>query len=202
MIVGPSAIGKSTLMNEVVQQHSEFGRTTGFTTRNPRPNDEPGQYRYLTKSEVEKKIAEKSLVQYAVFPTTGQIYGTEAIDYPSNYNLKDILANAVADFRALPFKQTITISLTTSPKEWQRWFLARYPEPSEEAEQRLQEAKLSIEWSLHDSETHWLNNSQNHIADAASQLINIATNKVEPDSPPNEPHAMLELIERGVWHKK
>lgn len=202
ILVGPSAIGKSTLMNEVVRQHTEFGRTTGFTTRDPRPNDEPGQYRYLTKSEVEKKTAEESLVQYATSPTTGQIYGTEVIDYPNTYNLKDILANAVADFRALPFKRTVTISLSAPADEWRDWFLTRYPQPSNEAQQRLQEAKLSIEWSLRDKKTQWLSNSQNHITNVATQLIDIVINENSSSSPSTEPHAMLELIERGLWRKE
>lgn len=199
MLVGPSAIGKSTLMNEVVSIRSDFGRTTGFTTRDPRPNDEPGQYRYLTKDDVQKKIAQKSLIQYAVFPTTGQIYGTETIDYPSKYNLKDILANAVADFRALPFARTVTISLAAPAEQWQQWFLARYPKPSQEAKMRLEEAKLSIEWSLQDEQTHWLINSEQHLKSAAAQLVNIATHDINPATPPNEPHDMLELIEKGVW---
>ncbi len=198
MLVGPSAVGKSTLMNKVIYLHPEFGRVTGFTTREPRANDEPGQYRYLTKAEVEQKIESSDLVQYARFPTTGQIYGTEIIDYPATYNIKDILANAVADFRTLPFRKTITISLTAPVDEWRERFLDRYPTSSKEAEKRLEEAKLSISWSLNDPETYWLENPSDHITNTAQKLIEIVLDQ-PPRSTPETPRAILKLLDQGIW---
>jgi len=198
ILVGPTAIGKSTLMNKVIRLHPEFGRVTGFTTRGPRPNDEPGQYRYLIKEEVERKIANNELVQYAIFPTTKQIYGTEILDYVKTYNIKDILANAVDSFRLLPFQKTITISLTAPAQEWRKWFLSRYPKPSDEAMKRLEEAKLSIEWSLSDTETYWLENLPDHLANTAQALIDIAIDQ-PPRVVPEDPAAILQLIEKGIW---
>lgn len=198
MLIGPSAIGKSTLMNKIIQLHPEFGRVTGFTTRSPRPNDEPGQYRYLSEKEVEQKIARNELVQYATFPITRQIYGTEIIDYHAVYNIKDILANAVPDFRALPFKKTIAISLTAPASQWREWFLSRYPVPSEEAKKRLEEAKLSINWSLNDPDTYWLENSTDQLTNTAQKLIDIVLNRPQRTTP-KTPRAMLELIEKRIW---
>lgn len=199
MLVGPSCIGKSTLMNEVVRLNSEFGRVTGFTTRAPRPNDEPGQYRYYSNDEVEQKAAEGELVQSATSPTTGVIYGTEPQDYPAAYNLKDILANAVGDFRTLPFAQTVTISLTAPAEQWHGWFLSRYPEKSDEAIWRLEEAKLSINSSLDDPETYWLENPAEQIPETVAALINIVLDQPPKLSAPQEPRVMLELIEEGIW---
>lgn len=202
MLVGPSGVGKSTLMNRVVRQSSEFGRVTGFTTRPPRPDDEAGLYRYYTKDQVQQKIAAGSLVQHAEFPTTGHIYGTEAHDYPARYNLKDTLANAVEEFRRLPFADTVTIGLTAPAEQWRAWFLSRYPGPSDEALKRLEEARLSIKWCLSDSRTYWLNNSDGNLALTATKLIEIATTQPSYHAVPSEPHAMLELIERGIWEPK
>lgn len=199
MLVGPSAIGKSKLMNEVVRQSSEFGRITGFTTRAPRLDDEPGQYRYYSKDDVRQKIAAGTLVQYAEFPTTGHIYGTEPHDYPAKYNLKDTLANAVNDYRRLPFTNTITVSLTAPARQWQTWFLSRYPHPSDEALQRLEEARLSMQWSLSDSQTYWVSNANGHISDTATRLVEIATTPPARYNASTHPRAILELIERGVW---
>lgn len=199
MLVGPSGIGKSTLMNETVRQSSAFGRVTGFTTRTQRPNDEPGMYRYYTKEEARQKAAAGRLIQHAEFPTTGHIYGTEPHDYPARYNLKDVLANAVGEFRQLPFVDTITVSLTASAEQWRAWFLNRYPRPSDEALKRLEEARLSINWCLADSRTYWLTNSEGNIARTATQLIEIATTQPSHYSVGSEPRAMLELIERGIW---
>lgn len=199
MLVGPSGIGKSTVMNQVVRQSSEFGRVTGFTTRAPRPDDEPGLYRYYTKDEAYQKIADGTLVQHAEFPTTGHIYGTELHDYPARYNMKDTLANAVNDFRALPFEDTITIGLTAPAEQWRRWFLSRYPRPSDEALKRLEEAKLSIDWCLTDSRTHWLTNAEGKVAQTATNLIEIVTTLPSHYGATNEPRAILKMIERDIW---
>lgn len=202
MLVGPSGVGKSTLMNQIVRRSSEFGRITGFTTRPPRPDDEIGMYRYYTKDQVQQKVAAGSLVQHAEFPTTGHIYGTEAHDYPARYNLKDTLANAVDEFRRLPFAATVTIGLTAPAEQWRAWFINRYPDPSDEALKRLDEARLSINWCLSDSRTYWLCNSVDNLAQTATKLIEIATTQPSYHSVPSEPRAMLELIERGIWEPK
>ncbi len=200
MIVGPSAIGKSTLMNEVVRKRADFGRVSGFTTRAPRPNDEAGMYRYFSKEEAIQKIEKNELVQYAVFPTTGHIYGSEARDYPAHYNLLDTLANVVDELRELPFENTITISLTARPDQWRNWFLSRYPQANEEAEKRLKEAKLSIEWSLQDPETYWLENAPDQVAQTAKKLIDIVTNQPPRATIPTEPQTILNLIKKGMWN--
>lgn len=202
MLVGPSAVGKSKLMNEVVRQSSDFGRITGFTTRAPRPDDEPGQYRYYSKDDVRQKNTAGKLTQYVEFPTTGHFYGTEPHDYPAKYNLKDTLANAVDDYRRLPFERIITVSLTAPVEQWQMWFLSRYPHPSDEALQRLEEARLSIQWSLSDPQTHWINNVDGHISDVATRLIELATSRPAHYDAPPHPHAILELIKGGLWPKK
>lgn len=198
MLIGPSAIGKSTLMNKIIQLHPEFGRVTGFTTRSPRPNDEPGQYRYLSKQAARQKVADKRLIQYAISPTTGQIYGSEVDDYPAYYNLLDTLSNVVEELRKLPFKKTIAISLTAPPNQWREWFLSRYPAPSEEAKKRLEEAKLSINWSLNDPDTYWLENSTDQLTNTAQKLIDIVLNRPQRTTS-KTPRAMLELIEKGIW---
>ena len=199
MIVGPSAVGKSTLMNEVVKLSGSFARVSGFTTRPPRADDEPGLYRYITSKEAEKRIRENKLVQYAVHPSTGVTYGTEPSDYPGEYNLLDTLSNVVIKLRALPFRETVTISLTAPAEQWREQFLMRYPIQSEDALKRLTEAKLSIEWSLAQTNSHaWLNNQRGELRHTAQRLIDIATHGRAGDDDTNA-RAILERIERGVW---
>lgn len=180
MIVGPSAIGKSTLMNEVVRQNSEFGRVKSFTTRPPRDNDEPNQYFYLSTDEAKQLQKESKAITYAVYPTTGQIYGTIADSYQFPYNLLDTLSGSVEEYRKLPFKKTVTISLTATPHQWHDWLLERYPEPSEERTKRLLEAKQSINWSLSQtSDHHWVLNEVGKQAETAQLVIKIALGEAE-----------------------
>jgi len=192
MIVGPTAVGKSSLMNEVVAQDSEFGRVSGFTTRRQRPNDEPGLYRYLSNGAARQLIEKGEVVQFAIHPTTGDMYGTQPQDYPRLFNLLDTLSTVVGGIQSLPFKSVVTVSLTTDPAAWQSWVLGRYPEPSEERTKRLQEAVQSIEWSMSQSANHfWLINRPNDIAATANELINVVRSGNGRTAPPDEAASLL-----------
>lgn len=194
MIVGPTAVGKSSLMNQVAAQDSEFGRVSGFTTREPRPNDEPGLYRYLTNGAARQLVEKGEVVQFAIHPTTGDMYGTQPQDYPRRFNLLDTLSTVVDGMRALPFNNVITISLTTDPTAWQNWVLSRYPEPSEERTKRLNEAVQSIEWSMAQSANHfWLVNRPNDLATTANELINIVRSGNGRANPPAEAPGLLQV---------
>lgn len=199
MIVGPSAIGKSTIMTAATELRDDFSYVRAFTTRTERPGDQ-GTYDYISKEEAEALQANGRAVTYVTFPTTGMIYGTTVKSYQTRYNLLDTLANSVETYRRLPFERTVTISLTTRADTWQQWFLARYPEPTDDAQKRLEEAKLSISWSLaQDHDHHWLINQPEHTRDVAQALIQITTDATEATETPTHPHDILELIDRGVW---
>lgn len=200
MIVAPSAMGKSTAMNEVVRLDARFSRVRSFTTRPPRDNDEPGQYLYLSADELTEKRRSGEIVTEVTFPTTGQTYGTLTSSYVGEFCLLDTLANSVGTYRSLPWFDTITISLTTEPTKWQAWFLNRYPQESSEALKRLEEAKLSIRWSLDDTETLWLVNDSSPRT-AAQRLIGLMDGGMlsDPDGP-NHARAILERIDQGaIW---
>ncbi len=192
MIVGPTAIGKSSLMNEVVKLDADFARVSGFTTREPRSNDEPGLYRYLTSAAARQLIEHGEVVQFAIHPTTGDMYGTQPQDYPRRFNLLDTLSTVVGGMQALPFQNVVTISLTTDPSAWKSWLLARYPDVSEQRTKRLQEAIQSIEWSLAQTSQHyWLVNTPNDLRSTASQLIAIVRGRTGPTNPPAEAAKLL-----------
>ena len=175
MIVGPTAVGKSTLMNKVVQLHPDFSRVSGVTTRPPRPNDEKGMYRYITDDQANDMIHARSLVQYAVFPTTGMLYGSEPIDYPGAFNMLDMLSGAVGDTLRLPFKRHIVVSLTAEPDAWLKWADQRFLAKDDEYRRRMQEAVMSIEWSLDQGPSHaWIVNDPTNIDTSAHHLITTA----------------------------
>ncbi len=198
MLVAPSAMGKSTIMNEVVRMDSRFSRVRSFTTRPPRDNDEPGHYIYLTVEELTAHRTAGDVVTEVTFPTTGQTYGTLTSSFTGEYCLLDTLANSVDEYRALPFKQTMTIGVTAPLDQWRKYFLARYPSESPEALKRLEEAKLSIRWSLADPETKWLVND-NTPAIAAARLIDLTTSNTS-DEGQLHAHAILECIDQGaIW---
>lgn len=174
MIVGPAAIGKSTLMNEIVRQKPEsYGYVKSFTTRSRRPG-ETTHYDFISREKALSLNQSGKTITYLDHPTTHDLYGTTAASYTAPTNLLDTLSGSVEGYRKLPFARTVTISVTTPAAQWKQWFLARYPEPSDEALKRLAEAKQSITWSLQDQETLWLINDSSieHVAARCIDIIN------------------------------
>lgn len=194
MLVGPSAVGKSTIMNCVSELDREFSRVSGFTTRAKRPGDEVELYRYLTQEEANAVIQSNALVQYACNPANNQIYGTELSDYPNKFNMKDTLSGAVENFTRLPFNDHHIISVTVPVEPWLNWLNARYPSTSIERVNRLREAKQSIEWSLAQHHNHsWVVNRPGDIASAANAVISQVRGNTTIE-PPTEAKIMLKTV--------
>lgn len=180
MIVGPTAMGKSTLMNKAVELDDEFARVSGFTTRPKRSNDEPGLYDYIphTNEGIQSILAEKEagqLVQYAIFPTTGFVYGTHLKDYPGTYNLKDTLSNVAGSLAKLPFHRTYIIGIVTTPEAWQQWLSLRFKPDDPDFLKRINEAIQSLEWLLRQPRetVKWVYNRPDDIETSAKELITI-----------------------------
>ncbi len=53
-ITGPSGVGKTTLMHNLLQKIPDAQPLTSYTTREPRPTDEPGEYRYISQEEFDR----------------------------------------------------------------------------------------------------------------------------------------------------
>ncbi len=202
MIVGPAAVGKSSIMNEAIRYDAGFARVSGLTTRQRRPDDEPGLYRYVSSQEAERLIAKGQLVQYVIHPTTGKLYGTENVDFPGYYNLQDTLSTSVNSYFELPFARHVLISLCAEPSVWRQWFEARYPTPGDERNKRLREAKSSIEWSLtRTDDHHWLVNRPDQLSATAEQLVAIARGAQASGAAPDEARALLATVNDLLSYK-
>ena len=196
MLVAPSAMGKSTIMNEVTTIDSHFGYVKSFTTRDRRPG-ETAHYDFISRTEALRLHDQEQTITYFEHPTTHDLYGTTAASFGASYNLLDTLSGSVNLYCTLPFAKTITISMTTPPELWRERFLMRYPKPSSEATKRLEEAVISINWSLGDQSTKWLINDDTP-EDIAKKLIAIVRGELPTDDGETIAHAILDLIEKGA----
>ncbi len=186
-IVAPTAVGKSTCIQYVIDHWPETSRADrcrSFTTR-PHRDDEPeDQYRYFPHDEtslayIANQARRNRLVQYAVHPSTGFIYGSEIGDYTAPYMLIDALSSAVTALRLLPVRSLFEISLVCEPDVWLERFRSRQSHPAD-ARKRLTEGISSLEWSLGQSVMAWVDNS-GEVAVTGAEIIGIVSNNHSPD---------------------
>ena len=131
MIIAPAAMGKSYIISRAIAADSRFAQTISFTTRDQRAEDE-GNMRTIPRDNEHMSllldmIGAGQVVNYAIFPTTGMIYGTDLSSYPGQINLMPTLANSVETLRRTGFGECITVGLVAPPETWRTWFDARFP---------------------------------------------------------------------------
>ncbi|MGV2828882.1 guanylate kinase [Myxosarcina sp. GI1(2024)] len=74
-IVGPSGVGKGTIVRSLQQRHPEIYLSVSATTRQPRPGEVEGKdYYFLSKSEFEEAIAAGEFLEWAKYAEN--YYGT------------------------------------------------------------------------------------------------------------------------------
>ena len=182
-IVGPSSVGKTTIMRAVCETDPSFHRTVSFTTRPPRHDEAPDTYRFLPNTDEQrrdiiKKFERGELIQFAIHPTTSFMYGTGIEEYKGTYNLLDVLSSEVSSFQALGFAACRTIMLVSSPEEWQQRFDSWQFGP-EEAHKRIREGIDSLQWGIdqHGS-VRWLENHTGKMPSTVEHVIAIAHNEL------------------------
>ena len=188
MLVGPTCVGKTTVMQEVLRLDDRFAITGTFTTREKRDDDQLKNYTYIPHTdkgiaEIYQKIKDGEAVQYALHPTSGRVYGSDISDYPKAYNMLDTLSTAVTAIEALPARDAIVIGVAVRPQQWLEWFDSRFPPGHPDREKRRDEAVQSLSWLLErpvDS-VHWIINAPGELEEAAKQVIAIATHQLTGD---------------------
>jgi len=75
VITGPSGVGKGTLVNRLLERHSQIWLSISATTRAPRQGESDGeQYFFLSRERFEQQIAAGGFLEWAEF--AGNLYGT------------------------------------------------------------------------------------------------------------------------------
>ena len=76
VIAGPSAVGKTTVMEKIISENSVFEYVRSATTRAPRGDGKDSEYIYLSKSDFRKRIARGEILEHTDYG--GNLYGTPA----------------------------------------------------------------------------------------------------------------------------
>lgn len=146
-ITGPSAVGKTSIAEHIIANHSTTQKMVTTTTRQPRPGEINGKhYNFITRDEFERKIASGEMFEYA--DVYGKYYGSSKSDVQAMLSTgKTILVaidvqGAATLKKVFPSTKTIFI-LPPSIDELEKRMIAR-GDSQDEMSRRMKNAPEEI----------------------------------------------------------
>jgi guanylate kinase len=143
-LIGPTAVGKSTLIDLIVSRNdSHFSEVGTLTTRPKRETDSPWVTADISHEEMKNKIDNHELVQYFRHPS-GEMYATDTSSYRTDVCLLPTMAKSADEFLDKGFKKVVRVGIVVNQKQWQERLHSR--ENDNDFAARMQEALQCLEW--------------------------------------------------------
>lgn len=120
VISGPSGVGKSTILKELLQRQEDIYFSVSATTRQPRPGEVDGvHYHFRTQEDFRQLIEEEALLEWAEY--VGNYYGTPAkyVDEAIEQGRNVILDIEVQGAGKVAEKRPDAIRIFIAPPSWQ-----------------------------------------------------------------------------------
>lgn len=178
MIIGPSGVGKGSIISKLKETLNNTVFPVSFTTREMREGETDGQtYHFLSKNEFEKKIQNNELLEYALVHKKAY-YGTDkATILNALQNNQNVIREI--DFQGyesvkklLPKSKYKTIFITAGDWETlQNRITSRSPISEEELQKRQQ--SFEIEKKYENEADYVVSNKDGELNTAVENIIKI-----------------------------
>ena len=149
VVVGPSGVGKGTLIKEMNRLHpNAFSFSVSHTTRNPRPGEVDGvDYVFEKKEDMEKMIAEGKFIEHA--NVHGHLYGTsyegvEKVMKAGKICIIEIDVQGAQQLHDKNFDAKFFFIDPPSAEELRRRLVGRGTEDAKTVEMRLENSKREL----------------------------------------------------------
>ena len=145
VLSGPSGVGKSTVIKNLLSNHPDIHFSVSYTTRTPREGEVDGvNYNFVPRKEFERMIADSELLEFAEY--VGNYYGTslkviqDKLEQGTDV-LLDIEVQGAAKVRQKCPEAVLIFILPPSLEELSRRLHGRNTDSSDVIAHRLEKAK-------------------------------------------------------------
>ena len=149
IVSGPSGVGKSTVLQALMERRKNVYFSVSATTRDPRPGEVNGvHYHFLDVDTIRSWIAKDEFVEYAEY--VGNFYGTPKrfVDDAMNRGLDVILDIEVQGAIQVASKRSDAVRIFIAPPSWEeleRRLTERGTDTLEKIQKRLLRAKVEFQ---------------------------------------------------------
>ncbi len=153
VLVGPSGVGKNTLLKHVVKEMQNLRQLPTFTTRGPRQGEQEGREHYfISVSEFKRRAANGEMVEWQQVHA-GMFYGTPLKDIEKAISancdlIADIDVLGATALRSVYADNTVLVFIQPPDRETLRRRLEkRGEETTEQIEKRLNRAEMEMQYA-------------------------------------------------------
>ena len=149
VIAGPTAVGKGTVVRELLKLSDNIVLSVSATTRAPRPGEIDGvDYYFLSHEEFDRMISEGEMLEYAIVHGTNK-YGTprKPVEDALAADKEVVLEIDIQGARQVKKAMPSSLSIFIAPPSWDelvRRLSLRGTESADEQARRLETARQEL----------------------------------------------------------
>ncbi|MFA5774373.1 MAG: guanylate kinase [Ilumatobacteraceae bacterium] len=170
VVSGPGGVGKSTIVDALVERDPTLWLSRSWTTRQRRPGEAEDAYVFVTREQFQDCLAKGGLLEWTEF--LGNLYGTPTPHAPDGRDIVlEIEVDGAQQVKRLD-SDALLLFVLPPTREEQRTRLIGRGDPDQRIEQRLRKAEIEEPVGMAIADYVLVNDDLDSTIDEMLDLIN------------------------------